>query len=237
HGYAVSSLMDTAYWSSKTVIFKISSFKLYNAYTQIDINYAAGGNPRGLSAEEAWETIGIVPNAINKVEETLGTPIKEEPLDQTKLEDVGLTNHDIPLSFREVPSFDELEPQLLPNFSPLDVNLGDKRRTDPPIKPHSLDSFRMKVVAKSTINTPPSPHVASFYHKDMYSYYHPCIDDPKKRYRFKPGLLGHSRSLGVDFLKLEIIKDDWELEFKEVSFLERGLNSPVIFDEKKLGSS
>ncbi|GKA49434.1 hypothetical protein Tco_0742507 [Tanacetum coccineum] len=26
-------------------------------YTQIDINYAAGGNLRGLSAEEAWETI------------------------------------------------------------------------------------------------------------------------------------------------------------------------------------
>ncbi|GJV83308.1 reverse transcriptase domain-containing protein [Tanacetum coccineum] len=31
HGYVVSSLMDTMYWSSETVIFKISSFKLQNA--------------------------------------------------------------------------------------------------------------------------------------------------------------------------------------------------------------
>ncbi|GJV68445.1 putative reverse transcriptase domain-containing protein [Tanacetum coccineum] len=31
HGYAVSSLMDTAYWLSKSLIFKISSFKLQNA--------------------------------------------------------------------------------------------------------------------------------------------------------------------------------------------------------------
>ncbi|GJS99416.1 hypothetical protein Tco_0820586 [Tanacetum coccineum] len=47
---------------------------------------------------------------------------------------------------REIPNFDELEPQLLRNFSPLDVNIGDKRGTDPPIKPHSPDSFRMKEV-------------------------------------------------------------------------------------------
>ncbi|GJY71811.1 hypothetical protein Tco_0475514, partial [Tanacetum coccineum] len=31
HGYAVSSLMDTAYWLSESLIFKISSFKLQNA--------------------------------------------------------------------------------------------------------------------------------------------------------------------------------------------------------------
>ncbi|GJY87237.1 hypothetical protein Tco_0501865, partial [Tanacetum coccineum] len=31
HGYAVSSLMDTAYWLSKLLIFNISSFKLQNA--------------------------------------------------------------------------------------------------------------------------------------------------------------------------------------------------------------
>ncbi|GJU14793.1 hypothetical protein Tco_1142759 [Tanacetum coccineum] len=87
------------------------------------------------------------------------------------------------VSPKEVPSFDEPEPQLLPNFSPLDVNLGDKRGTNPPIKPHSLDSSRMKVVDTLTIHTPPSPHVASFY---TYCYYHPCINDPKKHYGFKP---------------------------------------------------
>nr|GEV75768.1 hypothetical protein [Tanacetum cinerariifolium] len=76
---------------------------------------------------------------------------------------------------------------------------GDKRGTDPPIKPHSPDSFKMKVVDGSTINTPPSPHVASFHPKDACCYYHPCIDDPKKHYGFKPCLLGQSGSIGVDF--------------------------------------
>ncbi|GJT55287.1 hypothetical protein Tco_0990341 [Tanacetum coccineum] len=85
-----------------------------------------------------------------EVEETLGIPIEVEPLDHTKLEDLGLNtcSHDIFLSSREILNVDELKPQLLPNFSPLDVNLEDKRGTDPPIKPHSPDSFRMKVVDK-----------------------------------------------------------------------------------------
>ncbi|GJX82728.1 hypothetical protein Tco_0332209 [Tanacetum coccineum] len=69
--------------------------------------------------------------------------------------------------------------------------------------------------------------MASFHSKDIHCYYHPCIDDPKKHYRFKPGLLGQSRSLGVDFSNMEMIENDWELESKEVSFLGRGLNSPV----------
>ncbi|GJT10803.1 hypothetical protein Tco_0857845 [Tanacetum coccineum] len=55
----------------------------------------------------------------------------------------------------EVPSIDKPEPQPLPSFSPLDVNLGEKRGTDPPIKPHSPDSFRMKAVDHLTIHTPP----------------------------------------------------------------------------------
>nr|GEV65599.1 hypothetical protein [Tanacetum cinerariifolium]GEW28193.1 hypothetical protein [Tanacetum cinerariifolium] len=74
-------------------------------------------------------------------------PMEVEPLDHTKLEDLGLNtcNHDIPLSFKEIPSVDEPEPQPLPNLSPLDVNLGDKRGTDPPINPYSPSSFRMKM--------------------------------------------------------------------------------------------
>ncbi|GJT86525.1 hypothetical protein Tco_1068242 [Tanacetum coccineum] len=103
----------------------------------------------------------------------------------------------------------------------------------------------MKVVDNLTIHTSPSPHGASSRPKDTYCYYHPCIDDPKKHYGFKSGLLGHSGSLGVDFLNMEMIENDWELESKEVSFLGRRLNSlvrpkeveKVIFDEKKLGSS
>ncbi|GJZ07981.1 hypothetical protein Tco_0542264 [Tanacetum coccineum] len=69
-----------------------------------------------------------------------------EPLDQTKLEDAALINHNISLSSREIPSVDESEPQLLPNSSPFDVNLGDKRGTDSPINPYSPGSFRLKVI-------------------------------------------------------------------------------------------
>ncbi|GJU20392.1 hypothetical protein Tco_1153734 [Tanacetum coccineum] len=82
-----------------------------------------------------------------EAEKTLGTPIKVEPLNETKLEEVGWNcNHNIPLSSREIPSFDKPEPQPnpLPNFPSLDVSLGEKRGPEPPIKPHSPDSFRMK---------------------------------------------------------------------------------------------
>ncbi|GKC82052.1 hypothetical protein Tco_1137769 [Tanacetum coccineum] len=42
-----------------------------------------------------------------EVENTLGTSIEVEPLNETKLEEVGLNfNHNTPLSSREVPSFD-----------------------------------------------------------------------------------------------------------------------------------
>ncbi|GJW02625.1 hypothetical protein Tco_1561481 [Tanacetum coccineum] len=96
------------------------------------------------------------------VDETIGIPMEVEPLDHTKLEDLGLNtcNHDIPLSFMEIPSVDEPEPQLLPNFSPLDVSLGGKRGIEPPINPYSLGSFKMKEVKPLTINASPSSHVA-----------------------------------------------------------------------------
>ncbi|GJS87503.1 hypothetical protein Tco_0770139 [Tanacetum coccineum] len=58
-----------------------------------------------------------------EVKETLGTPMKVEPLDQMKLEDVGLNNHSIPISYKEVLIFDEPEPlpQSLPNFPFVDT--------------------------------------------------------------------------------------------------------------------
>ncbi|GJV56082.1 hypothetical protein Tco_1457087 [Tanacetum coccineum] len=97
-----------------------------------------------------------------EVDETIGIPMEVEPLDHRKLEDLGLNtcSHDLFSSSREIPSIEEPEPQLLLNFSPLDVNLGDQRGIDPPINPYSLGSFRMKVVKPLTIHTPPSPHVA-----------------------------------------------------------------------------
>ncbi|GJU54710.1 hypothetical protein Tco_1228424 [Tanacetum coccineum] len=175
-----------------------------------------------------------------EVEETLGTLIEVEPLDETQLEDLGLNtcNHDLPLSSREVPSFDEPEPQPQPllNCPPLDISLGEQRGPEPPIKPHSSDSFRMKVVDNLTIHTPPSAHMPSFHPKVMYCNYHPCLDDPKRYYGFKPSLLGQTRSLGVDFSNSKVIEGD---------FLGKGFSLPigpnevekVIFDEKKHGSS
>ncbi|GJW23970.1 hypothetical protein Tco_0037781 [Tanacetum coccineum] len=156
----------------------------------------------------------------------LGIPMEVEPLDETQLEDLGLNtcSHDLFPSSKEFPSIDEPEPQPLPNIPFLDVNLGDKRGPEPPIKPISLDSFRMKVVNHLTIHTPPSSHVASFYPRDVYCYYHPCLDDPKKHYGFKPGLLRQSGSLGVDLSKLKMIDDDWKLESKKGSYLGDGLD-------------
>ncbi|GJS77661.1 hypothetical protein Tco_0727542 [Tanacetum coccineum] len=143
---------------------------LVTAYTKIDINYAAGGNLRRLSAEEAWETIEdcaqcdkqwknptstisdqtianlkaqLVENEVVRVmipkcmswldaydepieaEETIGIPMEVQPLDHTKLEDLGLNtcSHDLFPSSREFTSVDEPEPQPLPNLPFLDVNL------------------------------------------------------------------------------------------------------------------
>ncbi|GKA40370.1 hypothetical protein Tco_0732963 [Tanacetum coccineum] len=159
----------------------------------------------------------------DEVKETIGIPIEVEPLKETPLEDLGLNtcNHDIPLSSREISSFDEPEPQPqpFPSFPSLEVDLGEEKGPEPPIKPPSLDSFRMKEVDHLTNQTTPLPHMGSFHPKDTYCYYHPCLGDPKKHYGFKPGLLGQSGSLGVDFSNIEMIENDWELESKEDSFL------------------
>ncbi|GKD52388.1 hypothetical protein Tco_1281364 [Tanacetum coccineum] len=154
-------------------------------------------NPQVIPSFEVYTPPVTYPK---EVEETLGTPMKEEPLDKTKLEDVGLTNHNISLSSKEVASLDEPkpQPQPLPSCPSFDVSLGNQRGPKPSIKPHTSDSFRIKEVDSLTINTPPSPHVVTFHPKDTYCYYHLCIDDPKRHYGFKPGLLGKSVSLGVD---------------------------------------
>ncbi|GJU95659.1 hypothetical protein Tco_1320415 [Tanacetum coccineum] len=149
-------------------------------------NLCPRSTPHVLPSFEEYTTPVTYPE---EVEETLGTLMKVEPLDKTQLEEVGLNycSHDLFLSSSEVPSVDEPEPQPqpLPNCPSLDISLGDERGPKPPIKLHSPDSFRMKVEDHLTIQTPPSPHVASFYPKDVYCYYHSCLDDLKKHYGFK----------------------------------------------------
>nr|GFB08361.1 hypothetical protein [Tanacetum cinerariifolium] len=124
-----------------------------------------------------------------------------EEIDLRKFSDIGA---------REVPSFDKPkpQPQPLPNCPSLDASLGTKIGLKPPIKPQSPSSFRMKVLDNLTIHTPPSSPVAFFHLRGLYCYYRPSINDPKKYYGFKPGLLGHSGSLGVDLLKLEMINNE-----------------------------
>ncbi|GJV74020.1 putative reverse transcriptase domain-containing protein [Tanacetum coccineum] len=65
-------------------------------------------------------------------EETIRISMEVEPLDHTKLEDLGFNTciHDLFFSSRGVPSVDEPEPQPLPNFPSLDENLGDNRGTN-----------------------------------------------------------------------------------------------------------
>ncbi|GKD67535.1 hypothetical protein Tco_1321625 [Tanacetum coccineum] len=165
---------------------------------------------------------------LKEVEKTLETPIEVEPLNETKLEEVGLNgNHNTPLSSREILSFDGPEPQPLLNSPSLDVSLEDLIRPKPPIKPHSLDSSRMKVVDYLTTQTPPSPYMANSHPKGVYSYYNLGINDPKRHYGFKPGLLGKSVSLDVDISNCEMFNDDWGLESKEVSPLGEELS---LFD-------
>nr|GEW71795.1 ribonuclease H-like domain-containing protein [Tanacetum cinerariifolium] len=75
-------------------------------------------------------------NYPQEVEETIGIPMEVEPLDKTKLKDLGLNtyNQDIPLSYREVSSFDELKPQPMPlaDCPSLNISLEDKKGSEPP---------------------------------------------------------------------------------------------------------
>ncbi|GJS24981.1 hypothetical protein Tco_0453613 [Tanacetum coccineum] len=91
-------------------------------------NLSPQSTPQDLLSFEVYTPPVTYPK---EVEKTLGTQIEVESLDETQLEDLRLNiyNHDIPLSSREVPSFDEPEPQPnpLPNYPSLDVSLGKER--------------------------------------------------------------------------------------------------------------
>ncbi|GKB73192.1 hypothetical protein Tco_0934604 [Tanacetum coccineum] len=76
-------------------------------------NPSQQSTPQVLPSFEVYTPLVTYPE---EVEDTLGTPLEVEPLKETQLEDLGLNtcNHDIPLSSREVPLFDESEPQPQP---------------------------------------------------------------------------------------------------------------------------
>ncbi|GJU59325.1 hypothetical protein Tco_1237091, partial [Tanacetum coccineum] len=94
----------------------------------------------------SFEVYTLSVTHLEEVEETMGIPMEVEPLDHMKLEDLSLdtSTHDLFLSSKGFHGVDEPEPQRLPKFSPLDVNLGVKRGTKSPINPYFPGSFRMK---------------------------------------------------------------------------------------------
>jgi hypothetical protein len=152
-----------------------------------------------------------------EVEETIGTPIEVEPLDQTQLEEIGLKtcSHNLSFSSMEVPSLDEPEPQPkpLPNLPSLDENLGIEIGSDPPIKPYSPGSLRTKVVDSKPCREEANIGVEN----DLTCLHHPFMIDHKKHYGFKSGLLGQDGFSTRNLLKL--IEND--------PFLGENLNPPI----------
>ena len=128
--------------------------------------------------------------------------MEEETLNQTQLEDIGVNtcSHNLSLSSKEVPSFDEPEPQPkpLPNLPSLDENLGIEIGPDPPIKPFCPGSFTLKVV-----DYRPCIEEANIgVNHDLRYLHHPFVSDRKKHYGFKPGLLGQDGLLTRSLSKL-----------------------------------
>ncbi|GKD50725.1 hypothetical protein Tco_1279701 [Tanacetum coccineum] len=125
-----------------------------------------------------------------EVEKTLGTPIEVKPLNETKLEEVGLNcNHNTPLSSREVLSFDGPEPQPLLNSPSLDMfddewgleskevsPLGEERslfdRPNEEERGRILEAHPLEPILQQLI----FQHVAPSRHHGVYHYYHPHLN-------------------------------------------------------------
>ncbi|GJS01633.1 hypothetical protein Tco_0318141 [Tanacetum coccineum] len=115
----------------------------------MDLNFAADGDLGELSAEESWETIKNFAQGKKEWDKPFKAITEQELASLRAQENELFANEKVLFKMpREVPSFDEPkpQPQPLPNCPSLDVSLGDERSPEPPIKPLSLDSFRMKVI-------------------------------------------------------------------------------------------
>ena len=224
---------ETSLFGDEYVSVEIPKWMSCNAIVQnehignLDINEGRVENlsplstPQVLPSFEAHTSPMTYPE---EVEETIGTPIEVEPLNQTQLEDTGLnafSDHNLTLSFMEVPSFDELEPQPkpLPNLPSLDVKLGIEKGPDPPIKPYSPGSITLEVVDSRPCGVGANVGV----NHDLTYLHHPFMIDHKKHYGFKPGLLGTDRFPTRSLSKL--LEND--------PFLGENFNSPI--DQSELG--
>ncbi|GKA27840.1 hypothetical protein Tco_0714008 [Tanacetum coccineum] len=193
YGYSSVGRFDVLFCNQLLVFQKHQDESLYDSWTHFkDIIQKVLNH--GLSI---WTLIEIFLKHLDSLSCHIINLIAEGDL--RKFSDIGA---------REVPSFDGPEPQPLLNSQSLDVSLGDVIGLEPPIKPHSPDSSRKKVVDYLTTQTPPSPHMENSHPKGVYSYCNPVIDDPKRHYGFKLGLLGKSVSLCVDISNWEMFDDD-----------------------------
>ncbi|GJY61174.1 hypothetical protein Tco_0461831 [Tanacetum coccineum] len=119
---------------------------------------------------------------------------------------------------------DEEEQNVL-NFNdlfPFNVIYLDKLKID-------TDNDNDKVDIKHSsgdLSVKPLPDVGAYAHGSN-KLLETSINDPKRQYGFKPGLLGKSVSLGVDISNCEMFDDDWGLESKKVAPLEKELS---LFD-------
>ncbi|GKA15819.1 putative ribonuclease H-like domain-containing protein, partial [Tanacetum coccineum] len=108
-------------------------------------------NPRPQSTPQILPSFEVYTPPVTypeEVEANIGIPIEVEPLEQSKLENVGLNlNHNISLSSREVPSVDEPEPQLLTNLSSLDQDSAHMVAASkiPMLKPGDFETWRMRI--------------------------------------------------------------------------------------------
>ena len=201
--------------------------KIHNKHIgDLDVMQDKAKNPSPLSTPQVTPSVEAYTASVTypeEVDEIIGTPMEEEPLDHTQLEDIGVNtcSHNLSFSSKEVPSFDEPEPQPkpLPNFPSLDVNLGIEIGPDPPIKPFSPGSFTLKGV-----DSRPCTEEANIgVNHDLRYLHHPFVSDHKKHYGFKPGLSGQDGLLTRSLSKL--IEND--------PFLGGNFSSPI--DQMELG--
>ncbi|GKC88078.1 hypothetical protein Tco_1148727 [Tanacetum coccineum] len=82
-----------------------------------EVNMSPLDTPQVIPSFEVYTPPVTYPD---EVEETIGIPMEVEPLDHTKLEDLGLNtcNHGIPFSSREIPNVDEPDVNFFLIFHP-----------------------------------------------------------------------------------------------------------------------
>ncbi|GJS99194.1 hypothetical protein Tco_0820364 [Tanacetum coccineum] len=94
--------------------FKPGTNNNRNVKSRYDVeNSSPQSTPQVLPSFEVYTSLVTYPE---EVEKTIGIPIKVEPLDHTKLEDLGLNScsRDLFLSFRKIPCVDEPKRQPQP---------------------------------------------------------------------------------------------------------------------------